>query len=89
MSDNRDETTSPFAEPFPLADSDRVAAIQRRDDERAGSMLELRNALEFARDYVPREAPDQRQFHARCERLIGRSRVAILLDVGGPAEGGG
>lgn len=87
MADQRDEITSAFAERYPLAEHDRIAALQRRDDERAGAMLELRNALEFARDYVPCESQDQRQFHQVCERLIGRSRVAILLDVGGPAEG--
>lgn len=40
MIDNRDDT----AEPFPLNAGDRIAALQRKNDELAAEVLRLRQA---------------------------------------------
>lgn len=54
MNDRRDDTTPPFScsEPFPLNAGDRIAALERKNDELAAAMLAERKKLDRAEELL-------------------------------------
>ena len=81
MSNQRDETTRPFAEPFPLHDSDRVTALQEKSDGLAAEAMAYRSLLiEARRCWVP----DGSDLAARIDAKVGtQPRGAAALQYGG------
>lgn len=79
--DNRDDTAAPFAEPFPLADSDRVIALQAKGDALAAEVMAYRSLLiESRRCWVP----DSADLAARIDAKVGtQPRGAAALQYGG------
>lgn len=81
MSNHRDETTNPFVEPFPLADSDRVAALQAKSDGLAAEVMAYRTLLiESRRCWVP----DEVDLAKRIDAKVGtQPRAVAALQYGG------